>query len=696
MKTNWTIGKKLITAFTTVAAITLLLGIVGYYGAVNSGQAINEIGSVRLPSVSSLLVMSEAQTAVDSAENALLSRDIDLKLREEKYATFANAWKRAEEAWKIYEPLPQTIEEESTWKQFVPAWEAWKKDHQNYVSLSREYDKTVESQRKGDEFYQKMADQALKVNPITFGKAENLINQIVELYRSKTDNSQATYSRVDLLTIHSLLTISEAQTAIDSSENALLDRSSDLGMRKGTYDRITEAWKRVDLAWKVYEPLEQTPEEAKLWNEFVSAWNAWKIDHETFVGLSKTYDTNVEAILQSNEIYKKMTQQALVTNAVTFSAAEENLNKLVTINQTVAREAVQVSTADGVWMKTLTMISMIICVVGAMLLGFFISRSINNALKKIIDGLNEGAEQVSAASGQVSSASQSLAEGASEQAASIEESSSSLEEMSAMTKQNADNANQADTLMTEARKVVGTANDSMGSLTNSMKEISRASEETSKIIKTIDEIAFQTNLLALNAAVEAARAGEAGAGFAVVADEVRNLALRASEAAKNTANLIEGTVKKIKDGSEIVDRTNEAFQQVATSSNKVGQLVNEIASSSREQAKGIEQINLAVTEMDKVTQQNAANAEESASASEEMNAQAQQMKSMVDELVTMVGGSSNGYASSLKSSKPQTSRGKTGQGHHAMSLHYTPIKQAAKGKHNQEQVIPMEDDFKDF
>jgi methyl-accepting chemotaxis protein len=254
--------------------------------------------------------------------------------------------------------------------------------------------------------------------------------------------------------------------------------------------------------------------------------------------------------------------------------------------------------------------------------------------------------------------------------------------------------------MTEARKVVGTANDSMGSLTNSMKEISRASEETSKIIKTIDEIAFQTNLLALNAAVEAARAGEAGAGFAVVADEVRNLALRASEAAKNTANLIEGTVKKIKDGSEIVDRTNEAFQQVATSSNKVGQLVNEIASSSREQAKGIEQINLAVTEMDKVTQQNAANAEESASASEEMNAQAQQMKSMVDELVTMVGGSSNGssmsYASSLKSSKLQTNRGKTGQGHHALSLHYTPIKQTAKGKCNQEQVIPMEDDFKDF
>ncbi len=134
-----------------------------------------------------------------------------------------------------------------------------------------------------------------------------------------------------------------------------------------------------------------------------------------------------------------------------------------------------------------------------------------------------------------------------------------------MTKQNADNANQADGLMKEANQVVVQANESMGELTTSMEEISKASEETSMIIKTIDEIAFQTNLLALNAAVEAARAGEAGAGFAVVADEVRNLALRASDAAKNTANLIEGTVKKVSDGSELVTRTNEAFTKVAES-----------------------------------------------------------------------------------------------------------------------------------
>ena len=201
--------------------------------------------------------------------------------------------------------------------------------------------------------------------------------------------------------------------------------------------------------------------------------------------------------------------------------------------------------------------------------------------------------------------------------------------MASMVKQNADNANQANKLMQESGEVVKRATQSMSDLTTSMEDISKASEETQKIIKTIDEIAFQTNLLALNAAVEAARAGEAGAGFAVVAEEVRNLAMRSADAAKNTADLLEGTVKKVKAGSDLVEKTGGEFNEVAESSGKVSVLVDEIDVASSEQSKGIEEVNKAVAEMDKVTQQNAANAEESASASEEMSGQAEELNSML-------------------------------------------------------------------
>jgi methyl-accepting chemotaxis protein len=271
----------------------------------------------------------------------------------------------------------------------------------------------------------------------------------------------------------------------------------------------------------------------------------------------------------------------------------------------------------------------------------YFSRSITRPIASTAEKLNEAADQVASASRQVATASQTLADGASKQAAGIEETSASIEEMSSMTRQNASSANQANILMAETTRVVDDANRSMAELMGSMNEISTASEETAKIIKTIDEIAFQTNLLALNAAVEAARAGEAGSGFAVVADEVRNLAMRAADAAKNTSNLIEDTVKKIKNGSDTVTEANEAFAKVATGAKKVAELVTEISAASNEQAQGVEHINKAVAEMDHVVQNNAASAEESASASEEMNAQAEQMKNFVAELMAVVAGGAN-------------------------------------------------------
>jgi len=308
-------------------------------------------------------------------------------------------------------------------------------------------------------------------------------------------------------------------------------------------------------------------------------------------------------------------------------------------------------------------IVMIVGLLGALVIGIvialFITRSITLPINRIIADLNEGAEQVSSASGQVSSSSQQLAEGASEQASSLEEISSSLEEMASMTRQNAANADQANNLSQNAKESAEKGNLSTQRLMEAMKLITSSAEQTQKIIKTIDEIAFQTNLLALNAAVEAARAGEAGKGFAVVAEEVRNLAQRAGEAARNTSELIEGSVTNTSNGSKIADEVAQALQDITAGARKVTELVAEIAAASKEQAQGIDQVNVAVGQMDQITQSNASNAEESASASEEMNSQAGQMMGVVEELVSLVGATSqqaaktNGVGNQHKAETPR-------------------------------------------
>lgn len=424
------------------------------------------------------------------------------------------------------------------------------------------------------------------------------------------------------------------------------------------------------------EKITLTPEGLKMIDETKSAGSSYKTAMNDFL--------NNWLALQELGNKRTIAGQAVISACrTTANAGMESTDK-------IAKGAVAtLSTAS-----TIMIIGLIIALVVGVIVAIFITRSITGPINRIIEGLNEGSEQVASASGQVSSSSQSMAEGASQQAASIEETSSSMEEMSSMTKKNSENASHADSLMKDANQVVKTADESMDQLIASMEEISKASEETSKIIKTIDEIAFQTNLLALNAAVEAARAGEAGAGFAVVADEVRNLAMRAADAAKNTAQLIEGTVNKVNDGSELVTTTNEAFGKVAESSLKVGDLVAEISEASKEQSNGIEQVNIAISEMDKVVQQNAANAEESASASEEMNAQAEQLKDYVNELVMLVTGKKNHSSSTVGNrsvktvstySKPSGSKQKRMLPHNSKEI-------------RPDQVIPFDDDedFENF
>jgi methyl-accepting chemotaxis protein len=343
----------------------------------------------------------------------------------------------------------------------------------------------------------------------------------------------------------------------------------------------------------------------------------------------------------------------------------------------------------------------------AVVLGFglMMARSITKPINRIIEGLNGATDMVSSAAGQVSSASQSLAEGASEQAAGIEETASSLEEMSSMTKRNAETSTKADDHMKEAKHRIDRGQESMGGLSSAIEEIKSSADQTAKIVQTIDEIASQTNLLALNAAVEAARAGDAGRGFAVVAEEVRNLAMRSAEAARETGNLIDGSVTNAISGVNMAQTTSEALDEVTSTSELVMELVSQISTASAEQAKGINEVNSAVTQMDSVTQQNAANAEESASAAEELSAQAEELRAMVNSLVGLINGGSGkqpvGGGGHASRSQPAAAVSQMSFAHTEASpisagvdelpgLVVEPTVDSGKSKPRAEQVIPLD------
>ncbi|MGE5664223.1 MAG: methyl-accepting chemotaxis protein [Deltaproteobacteria bacterium] len=442
---------------------------------------------------------------------------------------------------------------------------------------------------------------------------------------SKTQNAINTFY---LPSVNGLWMIKDGQDVIRRVELVMFLPQLTPQELAGQRKNLGTAWAKADKGWAIYAPLPKKGEEAALWQEFQTAWTAYKKEHEKVIALlDGTKADKAEAYeIASYDARDK------------FRTAQLLLDKLLEMNISATDVAVRNSNRQvGATGVTLLVIA-IAGVGGALVLGIGLSSVISRDLKVVVASLSENSEQILSTAMSLSSSARVLAEGAAEGASSLEETSAAMEEVSAMVTQNSENSAESKTLADKVGESVERANASMGATLVSMKEISATSVETGKIIKTIDEIAFQTNLLALNAAVEAARAGEAGAGFAVVAEEVRSLAQRVTGAARNTSDLIEESVRKINGGTTLMEKTHKDFLVVESAVKSMTQLAAEISVSSKEQARGIAEVGRAITQVDQVTQRTAANADEIAKSAQELNGQSNSMEMSVSRILKMVQG----------------------------------------------------------
>ena len=665
---------KLVGGFAIVACVTLLVGLVGWYSISSLTSDFRIVEEVCLPEVQSLHVLRETVEVIRVAQRTLLNPGLDLETRKRQFDNVAAARTKAAASWVIYEKLPRTDEEDRTWKQFAAFWASYKAANDKFLEMATLQGKSgitdpvalVKSLERfrGDHFLlaTRVSRMMMTGQPFDGGEDPTQCGFGKWLATFKTENPAINAALKEAVPFHD---------AFHASVKKIKEME-----KKGDSAAMVEVYTK----------------------ELLPASD----------GIMNHFGTIMQAATGAEELFGKLNAMVLGELLEKQRETIPLLDKLLLLTEEKAHAAQVRADENARSAKIASLVGMGIGFFFAMSLGWGLAVSITRAIKRIIDGLTESSEHVSSSSGQIASTGTQLAEGASQQAAAIEQTSSSLEEMSAMVRQNADNANLANTSMTETAAVVDDARESMHELTRSMEDISKSSEETQKIIKTIDEIAFQTNLLALNAAVEAARAGEAGAGFAVVADEVRNLAMRAADAAKHTADLIEGSVKKIKSGSAIVHRAGGAFEKVAEGAKKTMNIVGEITAASNEQAIGVEQLNRAVSEMDKVTQSNAAAAEESAAAAEEMHEQAKLLADLVSALCTLVDGAVDGspdrvHADSLSQPARSSFRGagpslpvKTGGGFSHKQK--TPSRAAAPRNKEvrPEEVIPFDEDLHDF
>jgi len=402
-------------------------------------------------------------------------------------------------------------------------------------------------------------------------------------------------------------------------------------------DGTREGIARCDTGRNIFEAVQRTPEEEKVWKEFLAGYDVRRSQLDNFNRLAEA-SLKAASDAEATDLCDRMLKELNGDFGKGALSTTMTLRNLITLEYEQATTNALSAEKSAHSNRMLLLLCTIGAVITALGLGFLLSHKITKRLNQIASSTGEGAQQIATAAEHVSSAAQSVAQGSQQQAESIREADQSLDQIAATTRQNAGKSRGVARLMSEASDLIVKAAKSADGMDHAMKDIKAASDQTGKIIKTIDEIAFQTNLLALNAAVEAARAGESGKGFAVVASEVRNLAMRAAEAARNTGALLEENVVRVAGGVKIVQGLKQSLSEVTHASLNVAALVNDVANASDQQVVGLDRVTSVVSGMSQVIQDNAASAEEAASASEEAAAQAETLRDLVGNLLDFVNG----------------------------------------------------------